>query len=492
VKPLLYHLGDDKLTFGSSSWALADAFGLAPNLDYVARGTRFRIYEDESSATAFAGLSAVEPGTFVEVMPGPDGLAIRTRRYYDFEAAVLREADTIAESDETGLMDKLEGVLLNATEIRLRSDVPIGISLSGGIDSCLIACLCAKLGVKPEAFSFGDPDDAESEAPFVESLSRRLGLKLELIALRNRSELEETFWRTLVAQEAPFAGMSVLAQNAVFMRARDEGIRVLLGGQGGDEAFMGYSKYFLFYTEHVWRRHAWTELPQLLMSLGLLPLGLLPRARVLWRDRGRYRSSGGVESKSRLPLGDEMLSLGLGCNMTLLQRQVLDITRLSLPTLLRYEDRNSGGSSIETRLPLMDHRVMEFGVALPLTYKLRRGQGKWLLRSLLARYAPASIAWNPVKRGFDVNERRWMSLGLGQILRNAIEAYRPVLSHLLSDGLDVDCAFSDARLLKTHSAFAEAVSLIWVARHIQGEREVSSGNKVIEERGSATMPAHLA
>jgi asparagine synthase (glutamine-hydrolysing) len=229
---------------------------------------------------------------------------------------------------------------------------------------------------------------------------------------------------------------------------------------------MGYRKFFLFYAQEILRRRALSELPRLAMTLGSLPLGNLSKVRFLWRERRRYLPGKGAENIVEFP-GTQAVGLGLGSTTTLFERQVLDATRLSLPTLLRYEDRNSGGNSIETRLPFVDHRVVEFGMALPTSSKLRLGRGKWILRSLLSRRGVKQIAWNRVKRGFDVNERKWLSLGLGDLLREAIRTRKASLAEVLPEDLDLDRAFSDARLLENHIAFTEAVSLIWLADRVQ-------------------------
>jgi asparagine synthase (glutamine-hydrolysing) len=144
-------------------------------------------------------------------------------------------------------------------------------------------------------------------------------------------------------------------------------------------------------------------------------------------------------------------------------RQVLDVTRMSLPTLLRYEDRNSMDNSLETRLPFLDYRLAEFAVALPNTLKVRDGYGKWALRKAMHGRIPIEIERARYKRGFDTAQKVWMAEGLGDSIRDAIRSNRASLDDLLDATADVDVLFSDQRLGTAPTAIAEATGLVWLA-----------------------------
>lgn len=120
------------------------------------------------------------------------------------------------------------------------------------------------------------------------------------------------------------------------------------------------------------------------------------------------------------------------------------------------------GNSVESRLPFMDHRIIEFGVALSEGMKLRHGFGKWILRKAMAGKIPDSIRLNCDKRGFDVDQQRWIRLGLGQALRDALAERRSAVSQWLPKGGTIQDLFSDALLATNPQAFKEAVSLIWL------------------------------
>jgi asparagine synthase (glutamine-hydrolysing) len=140
-------------------------------------------------------------------------------------------------------------------------------------------------------------------------------------------------------------------------------------------------------------------------------------------------------------------------------RQMLDVTRYSLPTLLRYEDRNSMGHSIESRLPFVDYRVLELGLALPVHLKLRHGYGKWALRQVARGKIPESIRTARYKRGFDVTQS-WLATGLGQHLQEQIQAAASLLREVLTPQLNLAQTYAPAQMQQHPRLLAEAISLV--------------------------------
>jgi asparagine synthase (glutamine-hydrolysing) len=159
-----------------------------------------------------------------------------------------------------------------------------------------------------------------------------------------------------------------------------------------------------------------------------------------------------------------------------------DILEVSLPTLLRYEDANSMAHSIESRLPFMDHRVIELGVALPVTLKVRDGYGKWILREAVAGIVPDSIRRARFKRGFDVSGD-WILGGLGEAIRQDLWRRADRVREWMLPGTVIDEAFSNRALRARGSAFAEATTLSWLARRLT-EHRWDGGPFVTEARVS--------
>ena len=460
VKPLYIWDNGRTLVFASTPGRIAAWAGLKPDLAYVERGLRLKYYEDDGERTPYAGLGSVPAGCWLAVNPSASGLRRESGRYYDLGAAVARERAAQVGLDEAALEARILSRLSDACDIRMRADVPVGLSLSGGVDSSSVAVLTAPLHPDLVGYSFGHPDCAESEAPLVETLAGWTPVRPRYVWPTKPAQITDLFWQTLAAQDAPFPHASMMAQHAVFRAARADGVKVLLGGQGGDEAFMGYRKFYLFYAQATLRGRNLGDALHLGMALPAFAGAVAGRANLFWQERGRYAGKG-LGARLALEAEDEG-NMGMAAGQTPAERQRLDVTRYSLPSLLRYEDRNSLGTSVESRLPFMDHRVIETGLALPERLKLAKGFGKWILRSAMRSRIPDTIRLNRDKRGFDVNQDRWIDQGLGQVIRGALHERKAAISAWMPAGSSIDEMFSDTALKSVRTGFAEAVSLIWL------------------------------
>jgi asparagine synthase (glutamine-hydrolysing) len=459
VKPLYYRSGDDGFWFASTPGAMADAAGAPVDLEYAARGIRLKYYEDECDISPYRGIHALPAGHFAVLEAG--GHAPRVSAYYDLAAQAAATIDELAGRRGEDLGSELRARLRHATSIRLRADVPLGISLSSGVDSTSIFALCTEAGTTPRGYCFGDPDDERSEAPAVRKFAADLGQEVRFVQQADGTRAKTLFWKTLRAQGAPFPHSSQIAQYAVFEAARADGIKVMLGGQGGDEAFMGYRKFFLFHLREILRRRAWAEMPGVGRNMLQVLPAIMARAGLFWGERHRYAGQG-LSTGLALPQLSHSPSPGEGLGSDSRDRQILDVTRYSLPSLLRYEDRNSMGNSIESRLPFLDHRVIEFGVALPTKVKLRNGMGKALLRQSMRGLVPDRILFNRDKRGFDTRHQAWIFGGLGAAVREGVAVHRHQAAAFIPDGADLERYFSDGELASQPSRFAEATTLLWL------------------------------
>ncbi len=462
VKPLYFVCGRDKLHFASTSATMAHCAGLEPDLNYVARGIRYSLY-DSDEHSPYQGMKAVRPGHVVKFHIDSAGrLASSETCFYDLQARVAEQVEVLATRNDCGLVEDLSVLLEDAVRIRLRADVPVAVSLSGGLDSSTVAALAAR---QPQTefrgFTFGDPAVADSEGPLAAALGEQAGIRVSYI-WPDLQTICDAFDRTLAAQGAPFPGASVIAQHLVFQTARAEGFKVLLGGQGGDEAFMGYRKFQAFHLSRLLaRRDYWHALT---FALSLFPMFIAERRRWVdsWQARNRYLKKSGMASVLQLP--GTLMALGDDAGQSLRYRQMADVTTASLPTLLRYEDGNSMGNSIESRLPFLDYRVMEFGLALSEALKLRGGHGKWILREVAAGKIPEQIRVARYKRGFDVQEARWIEQGLGDCIRSRLRAVSGQIAQWLRPGVRLTEAFSNEHFRSRPATFAEATTLLWLAQ----------------------------
>jgi asparagine synthase (glutamine-hydrolysing) len=161
------------------------------------------------------------------------------------------------------------------------------------------------------------------------------------------------------------------------------------------------------------------------------------------------------------------MTIGYDPAQPLWERQLQDVTRFSLPTLLRYEDRNSMGNSVESRLPFLDYRLVELALALPTALKIRRGYGKWIVRRATHGMVHDRIRLARYKRPFDVHLRRWIEQGLGESIRSRLRGTAAKTRGFLAPDTGIDDAWSDDQLVKRSSALAEAVTLIWLGDRMQ-------------------------
>jgi asparagine synthase (glutamine-hydrolysing) len=463
VKPLYYHETPTSFRFASTPGVMARQTDAEPNLEYVGRGIRLKYYDDETSIAPFEGIRALPPGHYVTI-DLRNAADIPAQPYYNLTDAWRQTRQDIVGSGRGELGQELLRRLELATQIRLRADVPIGISLSSGVDSTTVAALCSRNGTNITGFCFGDPSDQQSEAPAVRSFAASLGQQVEFIAQAEGARAKSLFWQTLRAQGAPFPHTSQIAQFAVFEAARASGIKVMLGGQGGDEAFMGYRKFFLFQLRYLLRQHDLRAVPAMIRNIVEIFPAIASKASLFWRERGRYRASDseGLGSGLMMPPLSSSPSPGAGIGEDPALRQQLDVVRYSLPSLLRYEDRNSMGNSIESRLPFLDHRVIEFGIALPTAAKLHKGMGKYLLRDAVRGIVPDAILFNRDKRGFDTRHADWVASGIGAAIREGMAIHGSRVGALLPAGCRPDEYFSDTNLSDNASRFAEATSVLWL------------------------------
>ncbi len=473
VKPLLWgRLADGGLVFSSSVAAVAQAIGAPVDTAYCAHGLRYKAFEGPDAGAPFVGVRSVAPGGWLKLQLGPTaqgaagGLQITEGRWYDLAQAVAARQASLAACSDDDLLAQCQALLQDAVKLRLRSDVPLAVSLSGGLDSSTVAALAARQVTDLHGFTYGSPQAVQSEGPVVGRFAQQVGITPHYIwPALDAAGLDALLERTLTCQEAPFPGLSVMAQNEVFRTVRQAGFKVLLGGQGGDEAFAGYRKFFVVAARHALRQRDADAALRLLYSLGLMLLHEAGQARTFWRALGRYRPKADF-AFDLLDWSAPAANLWGAAAGGLAGRQIEDVQRWSIPTLLRYEDRNSMGHGVETRLPFMDYRLVELALALPARLKIAKGFGKWAVRHATQGVVPDFIRLNRKKRGFDVTQT-WIADGLGKGLRARLHGQQSTLAPFMKKNLDIDRVLSDEALQASSNLLDEALMLAWLAQPIR-------------------------
>lgn len=465
VRPLFYTKINNVLYFASTTRMLSKHLNLKPNLLYVAKGIKYLVYEDGSEMTAYENLFHLPAGHYLMAkFQDQNVLACEVKSYYDLTHHVQNMIENLTLCSTETALNKINFQLEQAVKIRLRTDVPLAISLSGGLDSSSVAALVSRQHNNTIGFSFGHPGDEKSEGPLVAECAKFLNIHIQYVH-PTPTEMISAFHETIHAQDAPFSTLSIVAQYLLYKKVRAAGIKVLLGGQGGDEAFMGYKKFLLFWIQqNIKQKKYFTTAKNILALLPML-FSEMTAIKSYWHHRHRYLPAQKTNgSFLKLPAAPGMTLHH--ADQPLWQRQLQDVTQFSLPTLLRYEDRNAAGNSVESRLPYLDHHLVELGLALPESLKLRAGYGKWPIRKIMQNKIPNTIRLARYKRGFDISLVPLLKAGLGQSIRENLQNNSSLAQEFLQTHQSINELFSDQQFIHRKSTMAEAIALLWLNKDI--------------------------
>lgn len=399
VKPIYYFNKDNTWYFASEIKQLArlQDYEFTPNLGIV-KAFLNQALLDHSAETFYEGIKRFPAMHFME-MDLVTGKT-ETRRYWNFS----QQKDVDFSQPENTFRE----LLIDSLNLRLRSDVPVGTLLSGGLDSSAITTLI-KEHLNDQIISFSVVSDVKkySEESFIDILVKEKGIKNHKLRFDNALALDN-IEDVLQVQDEPYGSLSVVAQNLLFKKIKEEtGIKVLLSGQGADEILLGYNKFFFFYLKQLWQQKNIT-------ALMANTAGSILSGTSLWQfdftQAKRYMP--GRTNKGRDYFTTEFNDVPIWSFTDLRQRQIIDIEKYSIPALTHYEDRNSMDASIEVRLPFLDFRLVDFMVNMPPSFKLKNGWTKYILRKTITEM-PDEIRWRKDKKGFVTPEEEWMKGKLG-------------------------------------------------------------------------------
>jgi asparagine synthase (glutamine-hydrolysing) len=408
IKPFYYRLDDGRFAFASEPWTLR---GERPEANrsavhhYLAQG-----YLDDGDETFFAGVRKLAPASSLTF--GPHGL--RIERYWSLERR-SPPSDPVAAVRET---------FVDAVRLELRSDVPVGTCLSGGIDSSAIATTVAHLGHDHQKTVTAYFDDAGfDERPYARAVIERTGAQAHWVSF-TADDLVENLAAIVQAQGEPFGSTSICAGWYVMRKARDAGLKVMLDGQGGDEILAGYRAYFGYRLSDLVRQGRLREATAELSAFGAVngprwaAVALVsPHVpeRLRLSARARLRGSATLVHPDLRGLDTSPGGNGAVFPDRLRRQLHLVLTRRGLPELLRYEDRNSMAHSLEARVPFLDHRLVELMFSLDGGELIHRGETKSVLRRALADLLPPVVRKRRDKLGFVTPEARFLRGALGRL-----------------------------------------------------------------------------
>jgi len=329
-------------------------------------------------------------------------------QYWDFGQGSANQS--------TGSLDEFRELLVDSTRIRLRSDVPVGLLLSGGLDSSSLAAACTRITEqRVRAFSIVSGQAGANEEPYIDAVTSRLHLESHKLPIGDqdvRDGLEEVLYHN----DEPYSGLSAVAQFKILQAVKNHGgAVVLLSGQGGDEVLLGYLKFFFFNLRELARTHRYGTL--LAEFFASLMKGTVVRQFSLTSAK-RYIPA--LREKGLPYLRGQQAPEPVWHCTDMRQRQILDINKYSVPALTHYEDRNAGAHSLEIRHPFLDHRLVNFALNLPTERKLSGGWTKVILRECFPEL-PSSIRWQRRKGYFSVPDEHWLRYDLRDLVRTSFK-----------------------------------------------------------------------
>jgi asparagine synthase (glutamine-hydrolysing) len=419
VKPLYTYFGGEGFFVASEIKAILQV-----------AGRRFEVARDVANAYVHQGLLCLGRDTFfkgIEEFPAGhlatlqlQDLAnkqLQNKRYWTITPTYSTELS------ERELIQLVRDTFVDAVKIRLRSDVPIGVLLSGGIDSSAIAATAHDLDRSRDDIKLlsavGD-NGSNDEQPFINIMENYLHRPVEKLVLHySPAEALEMMSEATWFNDEPIGSFSTVAHWLLMKKARELGVTVLLSGQGADEILCGYKKYLVFYLHELLRgghfRIAAQTGSRFVRNGNVLSQFTYQEAK---RYLPRWLRFSEIDVRGPALLDtSETIPVGLNGH-EVIARQVVDLERLSVPALVHYEDRMSMAAAREIRLPFLDYRLVSLLVSLPVEYKLRDGWTKWIFRRAMQGLLPNEIAWRKDKQHFIVPQNEWFRSELrGQVLK---------------------------------------------------------------------------
>lgn len=441
-KPLYYGWSGDIFCYGSELKALRSL----PEFDSTVSKSALALFLRHNYIPApysiYENVQKLPAGSYLKLdtnqLPSKSEVFRLPKYYWDpYEIIQSKRSNPLAVTEEEALT-LFENQMLDTVSKQMIADVPLGAFLSGGIDSSLIVSLMSRISSKPvKTFTIGFEVSSFNEAPFAKKVAEHLKTEHEELYVSPQMTLD-VVPKLPTLYDEPFADSSQIPTYLVSEMTRRH-VTVSLSGDGGDELFGGYPRYF--YSEMMWNRT--NRIPKPVRALGsgfakhakafeslipFLPVSQSIKARLTRHGfkrladtlsfvdfDGLYRSMishwhfpmelvpGSRESETAFTRRSWKWA-----DEDIIHRMMfLDFASYLPDDILVKVDRASMGVSLESRAPFLDHRVIELAWSLPLEMKYRRGVGKWVMRKLLEKYVPNSLTDRP-KMGFGVPINKWL------------------------------------------------------------------------------------
>lgn len=457
-KPLYYGWIGDAFLFGSELKALKPHPSWRGEIDRGAVALYMRHTYIPAPYSIYRGIRKLLPAHVLSISLANGKCEMPPSRAY-WSAKDVAEAGVHHPfvGGEVEAVASLDGLLRDAVALRMEADVPLGAFLSGGIDSSVIVALMQAQSIRPvKTFTIGFNEKGYNEAEYAQAVARHLGTEHTELYV-TAAEAMAVIPKLPEIYDEPFSDSSQIPTYLVSKMTRQH-VTVALSGDGGDELFGGYNRYF--WGRDIWRKVGWMpKKARVAIAHGLTAMSpqgwdriystvepILPRRLQTSLPGDKLHKLAGVltcASPEAMYRGlvsfwePESVVLGALEPPTALtddtqwadipdftQRMMfLDLISYLPDDILAKVDRASMAVSLEARVPLLDHKVAEFAWGLPLAMKIRGGQGKWLLRKVLYKYVPRELIERP-KMGFGVPIDAWLRGPLSEWAENLLDESR--------------------------------------------------------------------
>jgi asparagine synthase (glutamine-hydrolysing) len=416
-KPLFYYYDGTRLLFASelkALWLMGVKKEVNSSMLYNFLTIGYTSNPSDPSETFFEDVEQLPAASFLLFHQDTHRLSIET--YWQ----VYSEVDhNINEQDAIQQFDRL---LQDSVNKRLRSDVPVGSSLSGGLDSSTIVAYCSGLSgnqYSHKCFTAVFEGFRKSEEAYASIVAKKFNLDHHLVNIQP-GDVPELMHDMMRFQEIPVGSASALAQYKVFEAAKAAGVTVLLDGQGADETLAGYHRYYKWYWQELYRNKKLSASRELESARAI---GVKENFSIAGRMASLFPEFAASILQTRKSK-KALTQWGLHPDFAFRNKRNLyyatpasfDLNGAlyyntfvnGLDELLRLADRNSMAHAVEVRLPFLGHELVEFLFTLPPSLKINQGWTKWILRKAMDEKLPGSITWRKDKTGFEPPQKTWM------------------------------------------------------------------------------------
>lgn len=393
IKPFYYYWQNQTFAFASEVKAFRPLPFWQAELnqemagDYLLKGL-----QNHTSQTLYKSIFQLPPGHHLTFDLKRHHFKIQA--YYN-----LRNVQQRAHTSYEQSASQFKQYLNTAIQLHTRSDVKVGTALSGGLDSSSILALqyeqLDKSRGQLEVVSYVSDLPAFDESPYIKALLQQYSVELHQVSA-NFEKTFSTIDSVILAQDEPLLSASLVAQYLVFQKAKENGLKVMLDGQGADEILAGYGTYYVPFLKEVgWRRP---------FLLGQEIWGLLNKHQIKASKKLSFFKKG-IDLSQYLNLSVSKPPM-IGKGFQNYSRYMIE--QGILPSLLQFEDRNSMAHSVESRVPFLDYRLVEFCMSLPPHFKIKKGVRKAILREAMQDHLPQKILQRYDKMGFSTPQEHWM------------------------------------------------------------------------------------